>query len=293
MSSKKQQQLVFADFDEPEYEALDEDIKQAILKEALHFERVLELDDGSASVTVKFDDKVLKTIRQWLPRLRRQRGIKDATQIGRGDKTVQQIIRAIVKERKADGLSGAALSPDVYEEAEIISNVSAQHEAEGRKALVDVVTWAMLRDSVFMTDKGRVGWRDDLGVPEIPRDYWEAVTKGRNYSREDDEDELDAILTDVYQTEKFIPRYNRKGIETFIGVLTILLENNPKLRRKVDEYLGYVVLYVGIDAMEVIDDAGFLKNRLDAALQRIVGRDDERTVDAPARADAEPDTAAD
>lgn len=273
MSNKKNksQNIVFADFEEKEYVGLDEEIKKGILKDALHFDEELLLDDGSTSVRVHFDDKVLKVVREWYPRLQRQRGIKAASQVGRGDKTVQQITRAIIKERKEDGLTGADLAVDEYEVAEIISNVSAQHEAESRKALVDIVTWAMLDDDVFFDVNGRTGWRDDLGVPGIPREYWEAVENGRVYTSEKEEEvsERHRILEKIYQQEKFIPRYKRAGIETFIAVLTILLDQNPEFRKQVDEYLGYVVLYVGIDGVDVIDDAGFLKNRLDSAKTRI------------------------
>lgn len=267
----KSSNIVFADFEEKEYEGLDEEIKKGILKNALHFDVELPLDDGSTSVRVHFDDKVLKVIRDWYPRLQRQRGIKASTQVGRGDKTVQQIVRAIIKERKEDGLKGAELAVDEYEMAEIISNVSAQHEAESRKSLVDIVTWAMLDDDVFMDDRGRIGWRDDLGVGVPPREYWEAVENGRVYTTEKEEEvsERHRILEKVYQQEKFIPRYKRAGIETFIAVLTMLLDQNPGFRKQVDEYLGYVVLYVGIDSVEVIDDAGFLKDRLDSAKNRI------------------------
>jgi hypothetical protein len=281
MSNKRN--IVFADFENKEYEALDEEIKKSILAEALHFDEELTLDDGVTTVRCRFDDKILNVIKEWLGRLRRQRGIKDANQVGRGDKTVQQITRAIIKERKDDGLTGASLAVDVYEEAEIISNVVSQHEAEGRKALVDIVTWAMLRDDIFMTDKGRVGWRDDINVPSIPKEYWDAVEKGRIYTlekEEEDKNELDLILEKAYQQEKFIPRYKRAGIETFIAVTTLLLAQNPQFRQTVDEYLGYVVLYVGIDNTEVMNDAGFLKNRLDAALARIRKGSSERTAPA-------------
>lgn len=287
---KKKQNIVFADFESKEYEALDEEIKKGILAEALHFNETLTLDDGSTTVRIHFDDKVLNVVREWLGRLRRQRGIKNATNVGRSDTTVLQITRAIQKERKADGLKGADLAVDEYELSDIISNVSAQHEAEGQKALVDVVTWAMLRDDIFLTDQGRVGWRDDLGVPTIPKEYWEAVESGRSYTRKqeaEEKNELDAILEKAYQQEKFIPRYKRNGIETFIAVLTLLLDQNPNFREQVDEYLAYVVLYVGIDSVEVIDDAGFLKNRLDSAKSRI-GR--VKTAKPPANSGEKPDT---
>ena len=215
-------------------------------KEGAFYDKENVVIDPMRVLTLEFNEKVADEIMKRTRTLLITRGIKDPDSIDENDNDVKELVK---KYRRAfRNVPQAKIST-------FIQSVKREHQPHYTLALFQVITWAIMRKSVFTIHKNKaIESKFDVLIPEA---YWDGAKVER--------DPLDDLLDEYMPPAPLIDKNN--PFEVMIAVASQIINEYAVINDVFQEAVKRV--YTGIsllNSQEGIDGLSFLRDRLDELL---------------------------
>lgn len=237
-----------------------------------YFEYAVNLDNGDLETIEKsndiqnklvfrFNEKVTKRIRDYLPRVLNQRGITAPDEIDNRHPQVQSKINKLRSQKKN--------SRNVSEEEiiSVINMVRNAHQPQYLTALMQVILWSISYDDLFKINKTTAGTSLETKINlEVPDDYWD--------SKVDSDDELlNAMVGDMW-TVSFKKFDKSNPLEIMLATVSSLFDSFPESASIIGKLQNNVLVNFSFSNAGVdYDDATFLNGELDTVLHKFVLRE--------------------
>jgi hypothetical protein len=214
-------------------------------------------------VRVVFNKKVRDRIQKYGPKLLSMRGVKNIDTIDQNDYDVKKLYDEWVKRTGKRRI----LRADKERQLSVsIEMVKRQHRPQYMLLMMQIFSWAVIRDDVFTVVNGALNSKLDI---EIPDGYWEQELPN--------DDDVDTDLDKLF--EKFEPpkvKFDKTiPFELMIAISSELLRQNDEFSEAMQDYFTKVFAGFTITTSDDdYDDAGFLHNKLDELLSKVDDRDD-------------------
>jgi hypothetical protein len=215
-------------------------------KDGAYYDKENVVVDPMRVLTLGFNDKTAEEIMKRTRTLLITRGIKDPEAIDENDNDVRDLVK---KYRRAfRNVPQSKIST-------FIQSVKREHTPHYTLALFQVISWAIMRKSVFTIHKNKsIESKFDVVIPES---YWDGAKVER--------DPLDELLDEYMPPAPLIDKNN--PFEVMIAVASQIVNEYKPISDVFQDAVKRVYTGISIlNSQEGLDDISFLRDRLDELL---------------------------